>query len=352
MDAEIGLYDVKVDAADPDGGFTNSTELGEFNVTGDTSLLEGSWIEKASTPKAGGFGEAVVGTGESIYIIRGYSWGKCQFWEYNTSTNTWDTIMEWDPNGTIPNDPIPRPKSGTAMAYDYDDHIYVLLGAAQSDTGRRYFFRYNISTNTWTQRADTPYDQGAGDSATWSGYDNKLYALIGSTSHGSGFARYDPSSNTWETLDLDWPSIDDGASLSWVGGEYIYGLRGEWEETTPHNDTARYDINTDDWETVASIPAIEGVGDGASLLWIGNWIDDYSGYIFALSGNDVEENPNYGFYCYSISGNYWWELDPLPYSVGNYTGCRLGLADFGIYYWQGQPSTCEGGGNFFAKFEP
>jgi len=32
MDAETGLYDVKVDAEDPDGGTDSLTELGEFEV--------------------------------------------------------------------------------------------------------------------------------------------------------------------------------------------------------------------------------------------------------------------------------------------------------------------------------
>jgi len=31
-DATLGLYDVKVDAEDPDGGFSSMTELGEFEV--------------------------------------------------------------------------------------------------------------------------------------------------------------------------------------------------------------------------------------------------------------------------------------------------------------------------------
>ncbi|MEM2530738.1 MAG: hypothetical protein QXL32_06475 [Candidatus Bathyarchaeia archaeon] len=47
---------------------------------------------------------------------------------------------------------------------------------------------------------DTPYPQGAGDAIAYSGYDGRLYALLGSNKHGAGFSRYDPSSGPWEKL--------------------------------------------------------------------------------------------------------------------------------------------------------
>jgi hypothetical protein len=47
------------------------------------------WIEKADTPAAGGYGEAVVGTGKNIYIARCYNVnGNPAFWCYDPEDNS------------------------------------------------------------------------------------------------------------------------------------------------------------------------------------------------------------------------------------------------------------------------
>jgi len=304
----------------------------------------GLWVVKASTPNTGGFGEAVAGAGDYIYVIRGYSTGVCQFWKYSPAGNSWTTLLEWSPDS-----PVPRPKSGTSLAWDHGNYIYALLGSAYADSDRRYFHRYSITSNSWEGLTSTPHAQGAGDALAWSGYDSSFYAMIGSNVHGTGLAQYSPSANTWQMLPFNptWSVTDDGASLVWTGGEYLYALRGEWEETTPHNDFARYHIPTRTWETKAAIPVGNGVGDGASLLWVG----EYPDYIFALGGNDVLENPGYGFYRYSISSDSWTSLEQIPYPVGYYVGSRLGFAGGQVYYWQGAPSTWSGGGTKFCMFQ-
>ena len=184
---------------------------------------------------------------------------------------------------------------------------------------------------------DTPHAQGAGDAITWSGYDDQICALLGSKGHGTAFACYNISTNSWNAFSFNpsWTVIDDGASLVWTGGEYLYALRGEWQETVPCLDFARYHIPSKACEDMSSIPEIEGVGDGGSLLWI----NEYPDYIFALGGGSCLEDPGYNFYRYSISSNDWEQLDPIPCPVGYYVGNRLGFADGHIYYWQGAPTT-------------
>ncbi|MEM2882578.1 MAG: hypothetical protein QXL35_04980, partial [Candidatus Bathyarchaeia archaeon] len=88
----------------------------------------GKWVERKPTPYQGGLGEAVVGAGDYIYAIRAHSTGRCYFWIYSPSTDAWKTILEWNPD-----DPIPRPKSGTALAWDGGNNIYALLGAAYGE---------------------------------------------------------------------------------------------------------------------------------------------------------------------------------------------------------------------------
>ena len=301
----------------------------------------GGWIEKADTPEAGGYGEAVVGAGNYIYAVRClYASSTPYFWRYNPS-NSW---IFMNTSGL----PIGAFRNGAALAWDYDNYIYGLFGGKYSDSTRTLFYRYDISNDNWEQLIDTPHAQGAGDAITW--YDNQIYAFLGSKEHGTVFACYKISNNSWSTLPLNhnW-TTDDGASLVWTGGEYLYALRGEWQEAVPCQDFARYHIPTKTWEDMSSIPESEGVGDGGSLLWINN----YSDYIYALGGNSCLEVPGYNFYRYSISSDSWEGLESIPCPVGNYVGNRLGFADGHIYYWQGAPTTekwvC--GGNTFYMFE-
>jgi hypothetical protein len=311
------------------------------------------WTQCSSTQKAGGLGQAVLGTGDHIYVLRGYSSGACQFWRYDPAANSWVTLLEWSPLALAPFNPIPRPKSGTALAWDGDDQIYVLFGGAGTDTERAFFYSYVISTQTWTRLADSPHAQGAGDAMTWSGYDNALYALLGSADRGSTPARYVPASGLWESLPFNpkWHCTDDGASLAWAGGQYLYALNGEWEETVPHNDFARFDLVAQAWEDLAQIPETAatggsaGVGDGASLLWIGAWNDAEVGVLYALGGGGVREEPGYSFYRYDTSGNSWEALAHLPCPVGEWVGNRLGYADGAIYCWQGYKSSPACGGS-------
>lgn len=316
-------------------------------VTEANLSLMGEWVKKAYTLAAGGYGEAVAGTGKNIYIARClYVTSVPTFWHYNPKTDAWSSLsISGVPTGAF--------RNGAALAWDSGDYIYALLGGRYSDTNRRLFYRYSILNNSWEQLADTPHAQGAGDAIAWSGYDGHIYAITGNKDRKSVFAHYNISNNSWNELpcNTNWTATDDGASLLWTGGEYLYALRGEWQEKVPNQDFARFHILTKRWEDLSSIPESEGVGDGASLLWIGNWLSEYSDYIFALGGGSCLEDPGYNFYRYSILQDEWKELESIPCPVGNYVGNRLGFADGHIYYWQGAPSTWDCGGNAFFMFE-
>ena len=311
------------------------------------SVLEGNWVIKTDAPTAGGYGEAVVSTATNIYIARCLDASSDPaFWRYDPDVENWEMMnTSCLPTGAF--------RNGAAMTWDYDDHIYALFGGRYGDGNRTLFYRYSLSNDRWEQLADTPNGQGAGDAITWSEYDGHVYAMIGSNARKTVFARY--SQDSWETLAFNpnWTFTDDGASLVWTGGEYLYALRGEYDEHVPNSDFARYHIPTDIWEDMTDIPESDGVGDGASLLWIGDWLDRYSDCIFAIGGGSVDEEPGYGFYRYSISCNSWEELKPLPCPVGYYVGNRLGFADGHIHYWQGAPKSEQWicGGDAFCMFK-
>ncbi len=334
-----------------------------YAVTEVNPSLLGEWVTKANTTQSGAWGEAVVGTGDYIYI----AWCRNNtttpdFWRYNPREDAWNYSMNTLdlPTGAF--------RNGAAIAWDSDGYIYALLGARYppKDVNRCLFYRYCVSNNNWEQLADTPHAQGAGDAIAWSGYDDCIYAMVGSRSHKNGtrFARYNCSSNLWENLTMpeNWKNkTDDGASLVWTGREYLYALQGEIGERKPHKpitNFSRYDISTGRWEDMQPINESEGVGDGGSLLWIGNWLSEYSDYIFALGGGSgiKGEEPRNKSYCYSISRDMWKELEPIPCPIGWYVGNRLGFANGHIYYWQGTPKNeskwkCDGTAFLMFEFE-
>jgi hypothetical protein len=311
---------------------------------------EGTWVWIGDTV-AGAYGEAVVGTGSAIYIARGGV-----FYSYRPSDNSFVRLA--DP---------PKPdgdafKTGTALAWDFNDSIYAMFGAAGGES-RRWFYRYRISSNSWEALANTPFDQGEGDALTWVGEPyNCLYATIGGEQRPTYLMRYNPSTNTWDDAPANpLGGMGDGASLVWAGGDSLYALRGGFLETEPINDFWRYNITSDTWTVLAEIPAIPhsggvgvgGVGDGGSLIYVGFWLPDQTDYIYALSGNQAYPDgiPDNRTYRYTISTNSWERLADLPFGVGYYVGCRLGFAEGHIYAWQGAPGTWAGGGDDLAKCE-
>lgn len=311
------------------------------------AYAQGNWIEKATAPAAGGYGQAIVSTDNYIYLARGmYASSEPEFYRYDPKGNSWRSLSTENlPQGAF--------RNGTALAWDGKDAIYALLGARYEDRHRTLFYRYSISEDTWLELKPTPHVQGAGNAITWSGYDNKLYAFVGSTKHGSAFIAYDIEEMDWITKGLNLPSFcnrtDDGASLVWTGDVYLYGLFGEYDEGRANGVFVRYNLDTKSWKKLNSIPEVSsgkcscitecGVGDGASLLWAGHLQNNQSNYIYALGGGCVNAEPGNSFYLYDLLAKDWQNLGNIPCPIGWYNGNRFGFANGHIYYWQGSPTT-------------
>lgn len=305
-----------------------------------------SWTEKHASPETGGYGEAVIGNGDYVYIIKCHDTASLPvFWRYNPASNAWTSLsVSGLSDGVF--------RNGTAIVWDTDEHFYIMAGARYSDPDRREFYSYSLSLDHWSRLADSPSPQGAGDAITWSGYDDTIYAIMGSSnnSHGMAFATYDPITDSWSDLPDPPDRVDDGCSLVWTGDSALYALRGEYFETSPLRDFWSYSIPSESWLSMSDIPDEGGVGDGGSLLWVGSWLPENSDYIYALGGGSCNEDPGYEFYRYSISADSWDRLADLPTPHGYFNGCRLGYAQDHVYYWQGVTSGNPGGGNRFYKY--
>lgn len=299
-----------------------------------------SWQRQSRAPKSGGWGQSIVSSGNNIYLVRCmYANSEPKFWKYDCRSGEWvPAPTEGLPQGAF--------RNGTSLTQDRHGSIYALLGARYSDSYRRLFYKFEVQSNSWKKLPQTPHAQGAGNSLTYSGYDNRVYAFLGSEKHGSAFASFDPEKQKWKLLNTPWPTTDDGASLVWAEGRYLYSLRGEAEETVVNNQFYRYDIKHKVWKGLTEIPEKDcGVADGGSLLWTGK------DYIYALGGGCANEEGGKSFYRYSISENKWEPLPKFPCPIGYYTGNRLAHCNSSIFAWQGGPTTWNCGGAAFYSLE-
>jgi len=321
----------------------NGVTSGSGTVGASSNGSGENWVVVSYSPQIKNYAVAVVGAGENIYIANSSTGGANYFTCYNTIADEWSSLSN----------PPQWFKNGTCLAWDNGNYIYALLGGSYSDTdakARHYFFRYSIPDNSWQQLENTPDSggQGAGDAITWVPGSalvtptDWIYAIVGAKweSNQTTFRRYDINDNSWETLTYNpsWSGegSDDGSSLVWAGGDYLYALQGEWDETNEDVDRAfaRFDLSDNTWDDLPDIPEEGGIADGGSLVWVGG---SYSDNIYALGGGYVGpgETPGDNFYRYGISENGWTQLDSLPYGITDQNGPRLGYASENIYCWRG-----------------
>lgn len=138
---------------------------------------------------------------------------------------------------------------------------------------------------------------------------------------GVEFYRYDPNSNTWETLTAADHSTYYGADLV-VVGNYIYAIFGGYQKTF-----SRYSIIDDTWTDMSDM--LDWVYRGGSLTTDGT-------DIYASRGNTAD------FYKYTVSTDTWSVLPDFPNTF--YYGAVLEYHNGYIYSPRGANS------NLFYRF--
>jgi hypothetical protein len=208
-----------------------------------------------------------------VYAFRGN--GTREFWRYDVSTNTWSALAN-----------APQSVSaGGALAYDGGNYIYALGG-----NNSKYFWRYNITSNTWTSLTGTPLAVNEGGALVCTG-GGDIYALRGGGKYH--FWRYSIAGGTWSYQASTPAAVKGGGALGYAGGDYIYALGGM------STSFWRYSISGNSWSSRANTPS--GVGDGGAL------VGDGGNYIYALKGADTVT-----FWRYDISANSWAAMADTP----------------------------------------
>jgi hypothetical protein len=153
------------------------------------------------------FGPGSVGVRSGNYfyfLLGGYDSGK-KFVKYDVPNNSWAALAE---------PPEAIRDSGSAMAWDGGDYIYVARGV-----NSKAFWRYSISSDSWEVLSDAPYVFNDGSDMVYiNGY---IYASFGSS---NAFAKYNVSSGTWTILSSFY--MQRGGAMAWDGDNYIYAFRG------------------------------------------------------------------------------------------------------------------------------
>lgn len=259
--------------------------------------LAQTWNAKTSIPQGGNFnntdkGAALTwGGGDLIYAFQGNF--QNFFFKYSISSNSWTSLA--------PSAAGQQPGAGIAWAGG--DFIFAIHGGNGTNFGR-----YSISGNSWTTLTATPAVQGPGSSIVWTGGDNLFVLFAASFNAGdSAFYSYTISTGTW-TLKTSIPQVStkpfSGAALAWSGGDFIYALKGNGT-----NEFYRYSISGNSWATRANAPTAVGATTdaalGSNLRWNGG------NFLYALPGNGST-----AFWQYNIAGDSWTTLNALPAAVG------------------------------------
>lgn len=307
------------------------------------------WVRVGNTGFTGGYGQVLVATADGFLIFRQYQANtKLELERYSVSQDgsiSMTLRKTWPSGRTVP----PDFKPGTAAAWDGTTRIYFLLGAYEEKDPRSLFYVYDISTDSWAKLADTPETQGAGNALVHIriGDDEFLYAFVGQRKQRTAFLRYHVAEDRWEGLTVPegWVYTDDGASLVWPHDGHVYALQGSGFEDMPTPSFARFRLPDGPWENLPPVPDPAGVNDGGSLAW------DGGRYIYAISGGYGEDKAwkkkasGLGFYLYDLVEHGWRAITPsLPCPIGKYTGNRLAVIGEFLFLWQGTPESWECGG--------
>ncbi len=255
---------------------------------------------------------------DSYYLFGGVNGSfslSSKAWRYDASTNTWSQLASMPAGYESPS------------AACYQGKIYVLGGSGTAD-----LFIYSIASNSWSLGAALPRGVGGAAAAAW---DGKVF-LVGGDDDFSPWTGvsdqvnvYDIASNTWIGNGASMPEATGHAGYV-QQGPYLYVVGG-WGLSAPDFNTSatqRYDLAADQWELgpIMASPRADlalAATDGALYAMggdqDGNWLFEATNTFERLSLSDW---PNGA-----------WEdtSDPLPLKItANNAGfCTQALMDGG-----------------------
>lgn len=290
-------------------GYIYGLRGGGSNTFWRYDVLNNSWSQRASFTNTNaisyGF-DLVWSGGDAIYGISNvYN----EFKKYSISANSWSNLKA-SPSTN---------RKNRLMVVDPTTIISVQL-AIFDDTA--YLSKYNVTTDLWTSLAKPPtssiYDYAV--TAAYDGVGN-IYTILGSETVPS-LNKYTVSTDSWNvdtSLFLE-PSSFWHERLVFDNNNYVYYQAGAWSGTLDR--LVRLDLATGQksvigaYPTTGAKPGWAGTYSGGNLYWM-SWTGTNNFYRFNLTTNDWEtlavlpSNDNWGAdivdggdgYLYSTMGS-------------------------------------------------
>ena len=182
-----------------------------------------SWQNYASMPDNDVWGISTTVKGDSAFVYAGYAFGNNKLRIYNFVDNTWEYAQSSPTNVYIGT-------SGHTIEY-LNGFIYLFYNG--------YTYKYEVSTNTWSQGAT---NETGGSWLSSVVFENEIYP-VGWTN--GLFYKYSPASDQWTQL-ADLPYHVSGGALKCVDGK-IYYVGGSSGGNASFSNTLVYDIATNQW---------------------------------------------------------------------------------------------------------
>jgi len=251
---------------------------------------DGAWsLGWAETPPENLYRGSGVYANGYIYVLGGENY---TFYRFNPINGEWIRLAD-TPEHT---------GEGGALAWDEGGYIYMMPGE-----GKQGLYRYELSSDTWEEIAQTPADQDNASLMVYGGNNNLYFSFAGF----KNFYRYSIENNSWTLLASPPDSLyyNYGGQGAWYDGDNaIYVHFGTAESYGYYNKSfARYDIKQDSWTELPRPPEYFAYN-------FHNLVSDGQGNLYRFGHRNQNNNPIYGL-RYSIEEERWYEIGEVKASI-------------------------------------
>ena len=261
-----------------------------FDFFDDFTYPTWSPIANLPAPRAGGGTFVINGYG---YYVGGTGPSRATY-KYDPSTNSWTQVADL-PEGLT---------NLRACTFACNGYGYVMTGDRDSELGDTdHCYKYDPVNDVWTSLPDFP--GGVRSDAAGFVIGTKIYIGLGNCDVTGNDLKdwyvFDTETETWAKLS-DFPGTEREEAMGFAIGGYGYICGGEHNETQL-TDCWRYDPDTDTWTQVASLPI--PLEEAAAFV-----IGDYA---YVAGGSSQGSNdPQVRVFRYDPSADKWDEVTSLP----------------------------------------
>ncbi len=230
----------------------------------------------------------IATSGNDIYLFGGNKqnglYDDCLH-KFNVLTNTWELI----------NSDLGQNRTA-AFGFSFNDKVYV--GGGEDGEDLNDFWEYNITSDTWTKKADMPifHRQRSVVEVNGKGYflggfsDNIITTTTDPfANYSDQLHQYDPTSNTWVTKQ-PFPGGKRAKMVSFAYNNKIYAGGGRNQNGIPISDFYEYDTTNDTWLLKTSVPF--------ASLYSSHFLIGNIGYI-------LTDNPSQSLIKYNFDNDTW-----------------------------------------------